>query len=181
MIIGKKLIHYKEIDSTNDEARRLIERGEGEGSVVVAASQTKGKGKPGSGWFSPAGSIYLSAIVKPFKNPAELGPITLLGARAVVGAIKESAGIDARIKLPNDVLIGEKKACGILVERVVSGHIIIGIGMNINNSKDSFPGDLRDKATSLLIETGRQHDVREFARVLIAELDREYLAYLAEI
>ena len=181
MIIGKKLIHYKEIDSTNDQAKRLIDKGEGEGLVVIADSQAKGRGKPGSGWFSPAGSLYLSAIVKPFRNPAELGPVILLGARAVQNTIRELVGIDTRIKPPNDVLIGKKKVCGILVERVVSGHVIIGIGLNINNAVGSFPEDLRDKATSLLIESGKRQDVSDSARILIAELDKEYLAYLAEI
>ena len=182
MIIGKKIIRYKEIDSTNDEAKRLLVRGEGEGLVVVADSQSKGRGKPGSGWFSPAGSgVYLSAVVKPFKNPAELGPITLLGARAVKSAIRGLAGIDARIEPPNDVLIGEKKVCGILVERVASGHIIIGIGVNINTAQASFPDDLKDKATSLRIESGREHGLQEFTRILMSELDKEYLAYLAEI
>jgi BirA family biotin operon repressor/biotin-[acetyl-CoA-carboxylase] ligase len=181
MIIGKEIIHYKEIDSTNDEARRLIVKGKGEGAVVVADSQGEGRGKPGSDWFSPPGSVYLSAIVKPFQNPAELSSITLLGARAAQNTIRELVGIDAPVKPPNDVLIGKKKVCGILVERVVSGHVIIGIGLNINNVIGSFPEDLRDKATSLLIESGKRQDVSEAARILIAELDKEYLAYLAEI
>ena len=182
MIIGKKVIRYKEIDSTNDEAKRLLGKGEGEGLVVMADSQSKGRGKPGSGWFSPAGSgVYLSAVVKPFKNPAELGPITLLGAKAVKNVIHELTGSDARIKPPNDVLIGEKKVCGILVERVASGHIIIGIGVNVNSMKESFPEDLRDSATSLRIESGREQSVPDFIKILVAELDKEYLAYLAKI
>jgi len=182
MIIGKKIIRYKEVDSTNDEARRLIGEGEGEGLVVAAESQNKGRGKPGSGWFSPAGSgVYLSAVVKPYRNPGDLGPVVLLGARSVVNAIRKMAGIKAEIKPPNDVLIGGRKICGVLVERMAPGQIIIGIGVNINNAKGAFPDDLRDKATSLMIETGRQYDVRELTRTLIAELDKEYLAYLAEI
>ncbi len=112
-IIGNKIIHYKEIGSTNDEAKRLVKEGLGEGAVIIADSQTKGRGKPGSAWFSPAGvGVYLSAIVKPYKNPADLAPITLLGARAVVNAIKRSTGFDAQIKPPNDVLLRGKKFPG---------------------------------------------------------------------
>lgn len=182
MIIGKKIIHYKEIGSTNDEAKRLIKEGVGEGTVIVADSQTKGRGKPGSAWFSPAGvGIYLSVIVKPYKNPADLAPITLLGARAVVNAIKRSTGFDAEIKPLNDVLLKGKKICGILVERIASGHLIIGVGVNVNNSVESFPEDLKNHVTSLMIESGKNYNLQEFVDTLISEIDKEYLAYLAKI
>jgi BirA family biotin operon repressor/biotin-[acetyl-CoA-carboxylase] ligase len=181
-IIGKKIIKYQEIDSTNDEARRLIAKGKGEGTVAVAGTQTKGKGKPGSRWFSPAeAGIYLSAIIRPFRNPKDLGLITQLGARAAVRAIKRAAGLEAEIKLPNDVLINSKKVGGILVERTGSGHLIIGIGVNLNNAVDSFPPEIKAAATSLKIETGETYDLSAFTDLLIGELDKEYLAYLAKI
>jgi len=182
MIIGKKIIHYKEIDSTNDQARRLVKEGLGEGAVIIADTQTKGRGKPGSAWFSPAGvGVYLSAVVKPYKNPDDLAPITLLGAGAAVSAIMRTTGLEAEIKPPNDVLLKGKKLCGILVERVASAHLIIGLGLNLNTSAQSFPEDLKDHATSLLIESGKSYNLREFANILIAELDKEYLAYLTKI
>jgi BirA family biotin operon repressor/biotin-[acetyl-CoA-carboxylase] ligase len=182
MIIGKKTIYYKEIDSTNDEAKRLIKKGAGEGLVVVADSQTAGRGKPGSSWFSPPGAgVYLSAIIKPFKNPQDLGSITQLGARAAASAIRKTIGLMPEIKLPNDVILKGKKVCGILVERTASGHLIIGIGIDLNNPAGSFPSELKNTATSLKIESGKDHDLEEFIRVLLAELDREYLAYLNEI
>lgn len=179
-IIGKKIIRYNEIDSTNDEAKRLIIKGVGEGSVIVADSQTKGKGKPGSGWFSPAGvGIYLSAIVKPFKNPKDLAPVTLLGAKAVVSAINNISQLKTDIKLPNDVILNSRKVSGILVERVTSGHIIIGIGVNINIPKESFPVEIRNSATSLKIESRKDFDLQEFLGLLLYDLDKEYLAYLS--
>lgn len=181
-IIGKKIIHHGEIDSTSDEARRLVEKGMGEGVVIVADSQTKGRGRPGSIWFSPAGAgIYLSAIVKPHKNPKDLSSITLIGARAVVKVIKKMAGCSAEIKLPNDVMVKGKKISGILVERMASGHLIIGVGLNANNSAPSFPDEIKDSATSLRIETGKNFDLEKLRSCLISELDKEYLAYLAEI
>jgi BirA family biotin operon repressor/biotin-[acetyl-CoA-carboxylase] ligase len=181
-IIGKKLVHYKEIDSTNDEAKRLIKRGLGEGTVVLADTQTKGRGKPGSRWFSPAREgVYLSVIVKPFKNPEDLGPVTLLGARAVVKAIKMAAGLEAEIKAPNDVLLNNRKMSGILVERMASGHLIIGIGLNLNNPAGSFPDEISRSATSLLIESGKLYSHQEFIDALMAELDKQYLAYLSKI
>lgn len=179
MIIGKKIIKYQEIDSTNDEAKRLIAAGEGEGCVVIAESQTKGRGKPGSGWFSPRGGVYLSAIVKPFKNPKDLASITLIGAQAVVSAIKKISGLQAEIKKPNDVLINGRKVCGILVERLTSGEIIIGVGININNKADSFPQELEKSVTSLRIETDKDFKLQEFIDLLLTELDQQYLAYLS--
>jgi BirA family biotin operon repressor/biotin-[acetyl-CoA-carboxylase] ligase len=182
IIIGKKIIHYKETDSTNDQARRLIKEGLGEGAVILADSQSRGRGKPGSSWFSsPGAGIYLSAIVKPYKNPKDLAPITLVGAESVVNAIEKLSGLKAQIELPNDVFLNNKKVSGILVERMASGHLIIGIGVNVNNSAGSFPSYLKNSATSLRIESGRDFDLGEFSNRLISELNKEYLAYLAKI
>ncbi|MEA3493064.1 MAG: biotin--[acetyl-CoA-carboxylase] ligase [Candidatus Margulisiibacteriota bacterium] len=176
----KKIIYHNEIDSTNDEARRLIKKGASEGMVIVAGTQAKGRGKPGSGWFSPPDvGIYLSVILKPFKNPNDLSSITIIGARAVIKAIKNVSDLAAEIKLPNDVLINGKKIAGILTERDSSGNLIIGIGININNPTDSFPDDIA--ATSLKIETKKEYGIKGFIDSLLAELDREYLAYLGKI
>jgi BirA family biotin operon repressor/biotin-[acetyl-CoA-carboxylase] ligase len=181
-IIGKKIIRHKEIDSTSDEARRLIKQGASEGTVIIAGSQTKGRGKPGSGWFSPPNyGIYLSVILRPFKNPKDLSSITIIGAKAVISMIQKEANLKAEIKLPNDVLINGKKVSGILTERDPSGNLIIGIGVNVNNPADSFPEDIKTTATSVMIEGGKDYNSEEFTRILIAELDQEYLAYLDKI
>ena len=181
MIIGKKILHYKEIDSTNEEARRLIKQGEGEGLVVVAERQTKGRGKPGAGWFSPRGGLYLSAVVNPRKNQKALAPITLLGALAARSMIAGMIKLPAVIKWPNDLLIHGKKAGGVLTERVPSGHVIIGIGVNINNDRKSFPGELKETATSLMIEARRKTAIKTCVAALLHALDREYLAYLSKV
>ncbi|MFC1510924.1 biotin--[acetyl-CoA-carboxylase] ligase [Candidatus Margulisiibacteriota bacterium] len=183
----KQLAAYRELDSTNDEAKRLVKQGASEGAVIIAELQSKGRGKPGFGWFSPPGvGVYLSAIVKPFKNPNDLGPITLVGAEAVVETVAKVTKVAnvakvTKIKMPNDVLLNGKKICGILVERVASGHVIIGIGVNLNNPAGSFPEELKDTATSLKIETGRDFDRQEFIDGLLVELDQAYLAYLNKI
>jgi BirA family biotin operon repressor/biotin-[acetyl-CoA-carboxylase] ligase len=181
MIIGKKIIHYGEIDSTNNEAKRLIGKGLGEGTLVVADLQTKGRGKPGSGFFSPPQGVYLSAVIKPYRSPKDLSSITLLGSRSVVNTIEKISQLKAEIKLPNDVMINGKKVSGVLVERLTSGHLIIGIGVNINNSPGSFPDELSDSATSLRIESGKNFSQQEFIDQLVSELDQEYLAYLNKI
>src|SRR3989339_1403747 len=120
MVIGNKILRFNNLDSTSDEARRLIDGGKAvEGLVIIADQQTKGRGKPGSNWFSaPCLGLYLSVVLKPYKNPNDLSPLTLLVAQVVVRAIKEYTGLSATIKLPNDVLLNGKKVCGILLERL---------------------------------------------------------------
>ncbi|OGC23675.1 biotin--[acetyl-CoA-carboxylase] ligase [candidate division WOR-1 bacterium RIFOXYB2_FULL_42_35] len=182
MIIGKKIIYYDQIDSTNDESKRLIKTGLLEGTVIIAKTQSQGRGKPGSSWFSAGGlGIYLSVIVKPFKNPNDLGSITLIGARAVVATIDKVAGLKAEIKVPNDVLLNGKKICGILVERVASGEVVIGIGLNVNQQQNNFPQELKEKATSLKIVTGQDYDLTKVIEILLLDLEVEYLAYLNKL
>ncbi len=177
MIIGKKILHYRTIDSTNTEARRLIKKGEGEGLVVTAGRQTKGRGKPGAKWFSPEGNLYLSAVAKPYKNPKDLSSITLLGALAARAAMIRLSKLPVAIKWPNDLRIRGKKVGGVLTERLPSGHLIIGIGLNLN----SVPAEVQRTATALRILTGKSFDPKKFSAALIKELDREYLAYLSKV
>lgn len=181
MIIGKKIIHSKEIDSTNEEARRLIKKGAGEGLVVVADMQTKGRGKPGSSWFSPKGNLYFSAVVKPFKNPKDLAPVTLVGALAARAMINKISKLPVVIKWPNDLRVHGEKIGGILTERISAGYLIIGIGINVNTGKRQFPKELKRQATSLKIESGRKFSLEVCLKVILRELDREYLAYLAKV
>ncbi|MBN2058648.1 MAG: biotin--[acetyl-CoA-carboxylase] ligase [Candidatus Saganbacteria bacterium] len=183
MIIGKEILRYDIVDSTNDEAKRLIASGHGEGLVVVAAAQSKGRGKQGSHWASPAGmGLYLSAVVLPFKDLVALVPITLVVAKAVGAAIEKASGLKTEIKPPNDVLLNGKKICGVLVERLVSGHVIIGLGVNVNTpAAELLPAKIGQPATSLLLETGRESDLESFFHEVLATLDHRYLAYLNEI
>jgi BirA family transcriptional regulator, biotin operon repressor / biotin---[acetyl-CoA-carboxylase] ligase len=180
LIIGKKLVHLQETDSTNDEARRLIKKGEGEGLVVLADRQTRGRGKPGSAWFSPAGNLYLSVVIKPYRNYKQLSAVTLFSALAVRSAIVKLTQLPAVIKWPNDLRLHGKKTAGILAERLASGHIIIGLGLNVNSTRSSFPPELRPTATSLRRETGKKYSLKSCAALLISLLDEEYRAFLKE-
>lgn len=182
MLIGNKIIRYSQLDSTNDEAKRLLKTDPLEGTVVIAEAQTKGRGKPGSQWFSvPNLGIYLSVIVKPNQAPNDLALITSVGAKAVVATITKMTGLRAGIKPPNDVLVDGKKVCGILVERVASGAVVIGIGLNVNHELGSFPPELKGKAVSLKILTKQTFEVDKIIQVLLIELEREYLAYLNKL
>ena len=183
MIIGNKIFRYPIIDSTNNEAKRLIVSGQAlEGTVIVADEQTSGRGKPGSSWFSPARvGLYFSAVVKPYKNPADLTRLTLVAAAAVVETIKELTSLTAAIKQPNDVLLDGKKVCGILCEKLTSGFVIIGIGLNVSHEAVDFPKELAAQATSLHLAVGQTFVVSEVQQTLTKVLDRHYLAYLQEI
>jgi BirA family biotin operon repressor/biotin-[acetyl-CoA-carboxylase] ligase len=175
LIIGKKLVRLRKIGSTNDEARRLIKQGEGEGLVVIAAAQTKGKGKPGSRWHSPPGNLYFSAVVKPYKNQRKIALVTMIGALAGRAVLQSMTKAPVVIKWPNDLMLNGKKVGGILAERVPSGHLIIGIGLNLNTVPKL------STATSLRQVCGRRVRVARCAALLTAALDREYLAYLAKV
>jgi BirA family transcriptional regulator, biotin operon repressor / biotin---[acetyl-CoA-carboxylase] ligase len=176
LILGRQIIRFPEIDSTSDEARRQVKLGAGEGLVVVAERQTAGRGKPGSRWHSPPGNLYFSVVLKPFRNPGELPSITLVGALAVRRFLAQAGCADAVIKWPNDVLVHGRKISGILTERLPSGHLIIGVGVNLN----ALPAEAGESATSLFALTGKKYDLTEGLTGLLAELEREYLAYLGK-
>ena len=177
MIIGQRIIHYPAVDSTNEAARRLIKQGLGEGLVVVAERQTKGRGKPGSRWFSPRGNLYFSAVIEPYKNPRELAPITLIGALAARAVLMRLAKLPVIIKWPNDLQIHGRKVGGILTERLSSGQVIIGIGLNLN----SVPAEVKRTAVSLRQLTGKKYLPRTALRRLNIELDKEYQLFLKRL
>ena len=143
-VIGNDVISYKKVDSTNDVAYSLAEKGVREGAVIMADEQSKGKGRLGRGWISPPKSgVYLSCILRPNIAPNEIPRITLLAAVAVAKAIRESSGLISTIKWPNDILINNKKVCGILTEMRAEqdsvGFIILGIGVNVNTPPRLLP------------------------------------------
>jgi BirA family biotin operon repressor/biotin-[acetyl-CoA-carboxylase] ligase len=149
----------QETDSTNMQARTLASQGAAEGTVVVADSQTHGRGRRGRTWFSPSGqSIYASIILRPSMAPAQAPQITLLTAVAVVKTLNETANLNAKIKWPNDVLIQGKKIAGILTEistdMDVVDFVVVGLGINVNTPREMMPPDIQQIATSIKIETG---------------------------
>ena len=145
--------YFEEIDSTNDELKRRIDRDEvSDGHVISAGMQTGGRGRSGHTWSSPKGtSVSTSMVLMPEGiDTSYLPRITPMAAVAVASAIEELYGLKAFIKWPNDVLINDKKICGILNELIVKdgrAYVVVGIGVNVDVRE--FPEDIRDKATSL--------------------------------
>ncbi len=153
---GKKVVFYEETASTNVEAVKLACEGAGHGTLVVTGNQTAGKGRRGRVWQSEEnGSIAMSMILKPGIEPEAAPMLTLVQAMATAKAMEEVCGVKAEIKWPNDILVKEKKVCGILtemhLEKTKISSIIIGTGINVN--QDKFPEEIAGIATSLKKET----------------------------
>ena len=150
--IAKEVYFYEQTDSTNNCIRKLAKEGKKEGVVAVAEIQTAGKGRRGKGWQSPKGTgIWMSMLLTPNITPPEAPVLTLLAGLAVCRAVRQQTGLTAMIKWPNDILISNKKICGILTElyaEMDSVHFVItGIGINVNT--EVFPEELQKTATSL--------------------------------
>ncbi len=184
-VIGRNLICLDETISTNADAFRLAEQGAPEGTVVLADSQSGGKGRLGRVWTSPKGvNLYTSIILRPTVMPAEAAQLTFLSAVAVALAIESITEFKPEIKWPNDVLIGGRKIAGLLNEMSSEtdrvNFVILGIGVNLNMNSDQFPADLRCPATSLLLEQGRPVGRVQFAAAMLSELDRLYAEFLSK-
>lgn len=154
------LVCLKKTDSTNLRAKALAAHGAAEGVVVVAETQTSGRGRRGRSWYSPPGqSIYTSIILRPPMAPAQAPQITLMTAVALAQTLSQTAGLDAKIKWPNDILINGKKIAGILTEistdMDVVDYVVVGLGINVNTPENEMPVDIREIATSALIQKGR--------------------------
>lgn len=180
---GTRLEIMKTVDSTNNEVRRRAALGEGSGLIIAAEEQTGGKGRFGRVWSSSDGGLYFSLLLRPELPPSDISSVTLAAGYAVCMAIREHTGLDAMIKWPNDIIIGRKKVCGILTEMSAQSdmveYIVIGIGINVNN--ESFPEEIKDKACSLYLETGKKLDRSLFFRDVILRLDEVLSAFFVSL
>ncbi len=175
--------YYQEIDSTNNRALELASAGYPEGTVVVAEMQTAGKGRRGRSWYSPAEKgIYVSIILRPPLPLHEISRVSLVIAVAVAETLEKELSLPARIKWPNDILINKRKIAGILSEAAVNmngiQYIVTGIGLNINNSLQDFPGDLRTDPTSVLVEKKRPVSRVKILQRLLTLLEAHYFQLL---
>jgi BirA family biotin operon repressor/biotin-[acetyl-CoA-carboxylase] ligase len=177
-IFNGNIHHYYKIGSTNDIAMESAGEGASEGSVFLAEQQIAGRGRGSHQWYSAeSAGIYCSVILRPALPPSEILILSLATALAVYDAVQQ---VDPRIvpdlKWPNDLLINEKKFCGILTEMNAEvtrvRYIVIGIGINVNQA--SFPPELQGLATSLRLATGTECSRIELCAALLKSLDREY-------
>lgn len=179
--LGHGLQILQETTSTNSEAANLAQLGMEHGTVVVAEQQTEGKGRLGRRWHSPAaGNLYCSVILKVStslrQSPTWLSWIPLVSAVAATRAVQSVTGLQPMVKWPNDLLLDGRKVGGVLCESGVAGrqhlYVVVGIGLNVNASRETFPEDLQTIATSLVSETGHTIDRAMLLASLLFELER---------
>ena len=177
-IFGKRdIVYFRETDSTNTRAKDLAARGAPEGTLVVCDKQKEGRGRKGRHWFSPSQEgIYASLILRPTISPGEALKITMLTAVAVAETLLSLTQLEVKIKWPNDILVNGKKIGGILTEisaeRDAIDYVVVGLGLNVNTRR--FPDDIREKATSILIETGKRFSRVGFMRGYLKRYEEYY-------
>ncbi len=184
-IVGCRIICLDTTESTNLRVRQLAEEGAPEGTVVLADCQTGGKGRLGRSWVSPGGvNFYASVLLRPAISPRESSQITFITSLAAVKALRESYNVEAEVKWPNDVLLNGRKLGGVLNELCTSlrqiNYLVLGLGVNLNMTRDQLPERELFPATSVMLEKGEEVSRTRFARNYFRWLDRFYLQYLEE-
>lgn len=169
--------------STNDVAADLARQGSPDGTVVVAETQQRGRGRLGRSWYSPSGrGLYLSVALRPPIDAADAPALTLVAAVAAAEGLRDRTGVAPEIKWPNDLLLGGRKVAGILTELTVEGrkvaHIVVGIGVNVRGVRSSFPRSLRGRATSIEAELGQAPPRAALCASILARLDQRYSEFL---
>lgn len=189
-LVGRLIKNFQQVDSTNNVAKQMLIKNEPggwkalDGLVVVAESQTGGRGRLERSFFSPAGTgIWFSVVLCPPFAPQEAPKCTLLAAVAVTEAMRK-VGLTPGIKWPNDIVYEGKKLVGILTEAGCDidriKHIILGIGINANIKEEEFPDDLRDKATSMEIMKGEPVPRVRFLQTVLRSLEKWYKVAISE-
>ena len=178
--IGKEMYRYTELSSTNTEAKRLAEEGASHGTVVVAEAQTAGRGRRGRQWISPAGKgLWFSMILRPDIQPKNASVLTLVAALAVNKAIFYLTEQKSQIKWPNDIVMEQKKVCGILAELYLKeqhiDYIILGIGINVD--KQEFSEELKTTATSLENICGKKISKEQLLSEVLQDFADYYKCY----
>jgi len=179
--IGWRIHYFDEVGSTQLVAAELAEEGAAQGTVVIAERQSAGRGRMGRSWHSPAGvNLYMTIILRPSMPLGQVPRLSLVAGVAAAEALETVAPGIVALKWPNDVWLKGRKACGIIAEAVTDAAqglrcVLLGIGLNVNLALKDVPPDLRDKATSVRIATGRACDRIELASALFNRLHSRYM------
>lgn len=177
--LGKSIIFSREVDSTNERAKKLATYEAQEGTVVIAETQTRGRGRLDREWVSPAGGLWFSIVLRPKLYPTEAIKLTFVAGLAVAEVLNEMFDLKVETKWPNDVLVNGRKICGILTEMNTTGQtvnfVVVGIGVNADfNVEEVFSEQMRKVATSLEDELGRKVELEELLRSLLEKLETLY-------
>jgi BirA family biotin operon repressor/biotin-[acetyl-CoA-carboxylase] ligase len=183
-IFARKLQHCFRIGSTNSEAMDAAASGAPEGTAYIAEEQTAGRGRGGHSWASPSSmGLYCSVVLRPSLSPGDALLLSLMAGLAVASAVTQVSNLQPDLRWPNDLMICDKKFCGILTEMNAEvtrvRFAVVGIGINVNQAE--FPPDLQAIATSLKIESGSECSRVELAAALLQSIDREYRALVSDV
>ena len=174
--IGKKLFVYNEVSSTNTVARFLSMNNAENGSVIISEKQTHARGRSGKSWEAPLGGVWLSIILQPNVDHSRLPLITLATGVAVAKTLEKIGVENPEIKWPNDIMINDKKVCGILTEAVTKFNtiesVIVGVGIDANLNIEEFPEELQSGTTTLKDELGKKGDENLLIRLFLEEFER---------
>ena len=184
-VVGRNVLYFDTLDSTNNHAKMLASGGCEDGTVIIAGNQTAGRGRIGKSWNSQENKgVYMTVVLRPAIPPEKIQLLTLAAAVAVVDAVRSVCGVEAGIKWPNDVVLEGKKICGILTEMNCEMDIVnfavLGIGINYSQTSADFPEELRDRAVSVLAHLqargiqGNPPGRIDLARAVLTELDKGY-------
>lgn len=178
-IIGKEIKVLQTLASTNNTAKQMAAEGQKEGAVVLAKEQTAGRGRLARNFHSPKDmGVWMSIILRPKIEPNQATIFTIMTAVAVNNAIEALCGERPKTKWTNDILLNNKKVCGILTEMSIEAetqsvqHLVLGIGINVNNQ--SFPPEIANTATSLFMHTNKPQNKAQIAAKVLNELDKLY-------
>jgi len=187
--IGRNIIHFDELNSTNTYAKSIASDLYKEGHIVITEKQLSGRGRLGRQWVSQNNKgIWMSIILKPQINIADISKITQVAAAAINLGLS-AHGVKTEIKWPNDIIINNKKICGILVEMNSEknintntsedskiNYVVVGIGINVNNDIEDFPEELRETATSIKIETNKEYKRNILVAEVLNNFEKLYIA-----
>lgn len=179
---NRNIISYDNIDSTNARMKEFAKEGAAHGTVIVAESQNAGVGRRGRVWESPVGdNLYMTLLLRPQIETDKASMLTLVMAHSIAKVLRHLGFADTKIKWPNDLILNQKKVCGILTEMALKGteidYVLIGVGINVNQK--TFPASLQKTATSLLIESNRNVDKTYLLECILDMFDTEYNTFLA--
>ena len=177
------VIYYDSVDSTNEEAKRKAAQGAPDESLYFADNQTAGKGRRGRTWVSPKGEdIFFSLLLRPELPVESASMLTLVAALAAAAVSEKYTGETCQIKWPNDIVLHDKKVCGILTEMGLEmneiSYIVVGVGFNVNRTE--FSEDISDMASSLCKETGKKVPRAQFLAYFLVEFMNRYRRFLKE-
>ncbi|MCE5221737.1 MAG: biotin--[acetyl-CoA-carboxylase] ligase [Clostridium sp.] len=180
-IIGKNIIHFDDIDSTNIKAKEFAQKSIEDGSIIIAEKQTLGSGRFNRQWVSPSGGLWFTLVLRPHIPPTEAPKITQIAAASIYKTLLDF-NISSTIKWPNDILLNDRKLCGILAEMKCDmdsiHYLVLGIGMNININEGDFDESIKTTATSLKIQYNKDFKRSEILAGFLNHFEKLYNKFI---